>query len=53
MIAVTTIVGLGQHFINILRDHWTNQSNRCMDDDTAGIALTFYLTQPELIASWL
>jgi len=55
MIAVTTVVGLGQQrFINILRKStglikaigaWMMMM--------AGAALTFYLTQPELIASWL
>ena len=55
MIGVTTVVGLGQQqFVSILRratglikaiGAWMMMM--------AGIALIFYLTQPELIASWL
>lgn len=55
MIAVTTVVGLGQQqFINILRrSTGLIKAIGAWMMMMAGIALTFYLTQPELIASWL
>ena len=55
MIAVTTIVGLGQQrFINILRrSTGLIKAIGAWMMMMAGAALTFYLTQPELIASWL
>ena len=54
MIAVT-VVGLGQQrFINILRrSTGLIKAIGAWMMMMAGIALTFYLTQPELIASWL
>ena len=55
MIAVTTIVGLGQQqFITILRrSTGLIKAIGAWMMMMAGIALTFYLTQPDLIASWL
>ncbi|RJV01764.1 MAG: hypothetical protein DWC06_02360 [Candidatus Poseidoniales archaeon] len=55
MIAVTTVVGLGQQqFINILRrSTGLIKAIGAWMMMMAGIALIFYLTQPELIASWL
>ena len=55
MIAVTTIVGLGQQrFINILRrSTGLIKAIGAWMMMMAGVALTFYLTQPELIASLL
>ena len=55
MIAVTTVVGLGQQqFITILRrSTGLIKAIGAWMMMMAGVALTFYLTQPELIASWL
>jgi cytochrome c-type biogenesis protein len=55
MITVTTVVGLGQQrFITILRrSTGLIKAIGAWMMMMAGIALTFYLTQPELIASWL
>ena len=55
MIAVTTVVGLGQQqFITILRrSTGLIKAIGAWMMMMAGIALTFYLTQPELIASWM
>ena len=55
MITVTTVVGLGQQrFINILRrSTGLIKAIGAWMMMMAGIALTFYLTQPELIASWM
>lgn len=55
MIAVTTVVGLGQQrFITILRrSTGLIKAIGAWMMMMAGIALTFYLTQPDLIASWL
>ena len=51
----TTVVGLGQQrFINILRrSTGLIKAIGAWMMMMAGIALTFYLTQPELIASWM
>ncbi len=55
MIAVTTVVGLGQQqFITILRrSTGLIKAIGAWMMMMAGIALTFYLTQPELIASMM
>ena len=55
MITVTTVVGLGQQrFITILRrSTGLIKAIGAWMMMMAGIALTSYLTQPELIASWL
>ena len=55
MIAVTTVVGLGQQqFITILRrSTGLIKAVGAWMMMMAGIALTFYLTQPELIASMM
>jgi cytochrome c-type biogenesis protein len=55
MIGVTTVVGMGQQqFITILRrSTGLIKAIGAWMMMMAGIALTFYLTQPELIASWL
>ncbi len=55
MIAVTTVVGLGQQqFITILRrSTGLIKAIGAWMMMMAGVALTIYLTQPELIASWL
>ena len=55
MIAVTTVVGLGQQrFINILRrSTGLIKAIGAWMMMMAGAGLTFYLTQPEMIASWL
>ncbi len=55
MIAVTTVVGLGQQqFITILRrSTGLIKAIGAWMMMMAGVALIFYLTQPELIASWL
>jgi len=55
MVAVTTIVGLGQQqFITVLRrSTGLIKATGAWMMMMAGIGLTFYLTQPELIASWL
>jgi len=55
MITVTTIVGLGQQqFITVLRrSTGLIKATGAWMMMMAGIGLTFYLTQPELIASWL
>lgn len=55
MIGVTTIVGLGQQqFITVLRrSTGLIKATGAWMMMMAGIGLTFYLTQPELIASWL
>lgn len=55
MIAVTVIVGMGrQRFIGFLRrSTGIIKATGAWMMMFAGIGLTFYLTQPELIASWL
>ena len=54
MIAVTTVVGMGQQrFISILRrSTGLIKAIGAWMMMMAGAGLTFYLTQPELIASW-
>jgi cytochrome c-type biogenesis protein len=55
MITVTTVVGLGQQrFITILRrSTGLIKAIGAWMMMMAGIALTFYLTQPEIIAGWM
>ncbi len=55
MIAVTTVVGMGQQqFITILRrSTGLIKAIGAWMMMMAGTALTFYLTQPELIAGWM